>query len=296
VRLDSRLRIAAVALVGVLLGAAIHGWLHRGGPTQDAPASRVTSLPGDVVERVESLAAEVAELQSALDEERSRRGALEIEMALRRREIGADASSELPGVPSPGGESATGHGGDPEVDRKKAHKAATARQRAWFDAAALRQRGIDERHTEWLREHFEELQMKELYLRDQATREGWIGRPSFRMQMQAMRKESRETLGVEDYDLLLYASGHNNRVLIRDVLQSSPAAAAGIESGDVILRYDDAAILAPNELTSATSQGKPGSSVAVDVMRNGTQQRFYLPRGPLGVRIVGVRRFPAAAP
>jgi hypothetical protein len=295
VRVD--LRIAGVALVGALLGFAVHGWLRPGRPAADAPASRTTAPSDDLRERVEALVSEIAELRSTLDGERSRRGALELEMALLHRELGAAASpsADASEVAAPGSQPAgeAERGDDPAAAPAGARHAAEANQRDWFDAAALRQQGIDERHTEWLRERFEELQMEELYLRDQATREGWIGRPRYHAQMQAARKQARESLGIEDYDLLLYASGRNNRVQIRDVLQSSPAAAGGIESGDVVLRYDDATVLDPADLTTATSQGKPGSSVTVDVLRDGAVRRFYLPRGPLGVQIIGVRRFPS---
>ena len=39
-----------------------------------------------------------------------------------------------------------------------------------------------------------------------------------------------------------------------------------------------------------------GSSVAVEVQRDGDVQRFYLNRGPLGARIIAVRRAPLEAP
>jgi S1-C subfamily serine protease len=166
----------------------------------------------------------------------------------------------------------------------------------WFDEAALIEQGIDEHRAAWLHEHFEELQMEELYLRDEATRDGWIGTPRYRKQVRNLRGESRETLGDDDYDLLLYASSRNNRVLLSDILQNSPAAAAGIEPGDVLLRYDDQAIFEPRHLLTATTQGAAGSTVAVDLMRNGQSLRVYVRRGPLGARIHSVRRFPSEGP
>jgi S1-C subfamily serine protease len=80
------------------------------------------------------------------------------------------------------------------------------------------------------------------------------------------------------------------------VLASSPAAAAGIEPGDVILRYDDVPVFAPYELKEATSDGRAGSTVAVDVWRQGERERVYLPRGPLGVQLLPTRRPPSESP
>ena len=87
--------------------------------------------------------------------------------------------------------------------------------------------------------------------------------------MQDLRGASQEELGDDDYDLLLYASGRNNRVLLSDVLQNSPAAAAGIEPGDLLVRYDDRAVFNTRDLLSAPMALPHGEVLLVDAAGHG---------------------------
>jgi len=269
------LLVAATAL-GVAGGFALDS---REQPGDGAPDVEASTAPRD---ELAAIVEEIEALNAALDEERSLRAALELELAFLRQEISGDRAISEPS-PAPG---------EKEAEEKKTDE----KRKEWFDEAALRERGIDERRSRFLREQFEALQMEELYLRDQATREGWLNRSRFRAEKQQLRETARTELGAEDYDWLLYASGRKNRVLVHDVLENSPANAAGIRAGDLILRYDDVPVLTPNDLTTATTQGDPGSNVAVEIDRDGDVQRLYLSRGPLGARITAVRRAPPTTP
>jgi hypothetical protein len=273
--------IAAAAAVGIVGGVVLDSRLR----------TTSSARGGETAPRTEDLAAivdEIETLSAALDEERSRRTALELELAIMRQEIARKgAAPEVPqtspAVP------------DRLEEAAKAIQSETT-QKAWFDSDALRERGVDDRHSQFLRERFEALQMEELYLRDQATREGWLNTPRHHREQRQLLEGARATLGDGDFDWLLYASGRPNRVVIHDVLESSPANAAGIEAGDLILRYDDVVVLTPTDLTTATAQGEPGAAVAVEIQRDGDVQRLYLSRGPLGARIGAVRRAPLDAP
>ena len=277
---NSRVLIATAVGAAMLVGYAVSGWLQRSPP--DSPVAAPVS------------AAEIAALRAALDEERGLRGALELEIEMLRQEIVREASPRLEpplasaGAPEP--EAAVAREGAP--DAAASPHGAPARDE-WFDEAALVAQGVDEHRAARLREHFETLQMDELYLRDDAAREGWLGKPRYHKQVQELRAEFREEIGDDDYDLLLYTSGRNNRVRLSNVLQNSPAAAAGIEPGDILVRYDGQAILDVRDLLSATTQGAAGSTVAVDLVRNGESLRLYVRRGPLGARIQPTRLFPA---
>jgi hypothetical protein len=278
------LGVGSVA-VGIIAATVFESHLQStpADPRAQAPAGRAADLA--------AIAGELDALNAALDEERSRRAALELELAALRQDL---ADTEAAGESDPGAAPA-----DPTEKPSEpagGPSTATPRGREWFDAAALRERGIEDRHAEYLRERFEALQMEELYIRDQAAREGWLNQPRHHQEMQRLREEARENLGAEDFDWLLYASGRNNRVMVRDVLESSPANAAGIRSGDLILRYDDVVVLQPTDLTTATTKGEFGSGVAVEIQRGGDVQRLYVSRGPLGARIAAVRRPPLAAP
>jgi hypothetical protein len=293
---DSRVLIAAALGAGLLAGYAASGWLHRS--PADRPSAAPASPEAEEAGGAGSLEAEIAALRAALDDERGLRGALELEIEMLRQEMVREAppAGGVPPVPAGAGEreaegTTAASEGARESEAAPTPHGAPARAE-WFDEAGLVQRGVDERHAAWLHERFEELQMEELYLRDEAAREGWLGRPRYHNRVRSLHTSSREELGDDDYDLLLYASGRNNRVLLADVLKNSPAAAAGIEPGDILVRYDDRAVFNNRDLLSATTQGRAGSLVAVDLVRNGEPLRVYLRRGPLGARIQGVRRFP----
>ena len=283
-----RVLIAIAAGAGLLGGFALNAWLRSEPPEGVAAEPARAALEAGGADRFDAIEAEIAALKAALDDERSQRGALELEVAMLHQE--AAGRAERWSVP----EAAPKHAKQPAEGARApeggmpAH--ARPHRRQWFDEAALAEQGIDEQRATWLRERFEELQMEELYLRDEAARAGWLNTPRFREQLETLRGESREALGDDDYDLMLYATGQNNRVLLSDVLQNSPAASAGIEPGDIVLRYGERPIFKPKDLLEATSEGKPGATVPVDLLRDGRPLRLYVSRGPLGARIQGVRQ------
>jgi len=152
--------------------------------------------------------------------------------------------------------------------------------------------GVPETDAERMRAEFEAAQLDELYLSDRATREGWLTTARYRQELAEIRRQLRAELGDEAYDWVQYASGGNNRVLIDDVLQDSPAARAGLRAGDVVVRYAGELVLSPNELRAATVRGTANETTAIDVMRGDEALRLFVPRGPLGARIGRTRRLP----
>jgi hypothetical protein len=149
--------------------------------------------------------------------------------------------------------------------------AAPSHPSGFFDEdLLLAEGGLDAAEAARLRETFEDLEMERLYLSDQAVREGWLYTPRYRREIQALTAETREALGDEGYDWMLYGASRHNRVLVNDLLSRSPASSAGVEIGDVVLRYDGQSIFTAHELQAATQQG------------------------PLGVRLAPTRRPPGA--
>ena len=53
------------------------------------------------------------------------------------------------------------------------------------------------------------------------------------------------------------------------VTSGSPAASAGLKTGDVITAFGGQAIASPDDLTSAVSAKQPGDKVTVTYVRNG---------------------------
>lgn len=79
------------------------------------------------------------------------------------------------------------------------------------------------------------------------------------IQLQPIDEALRERLKLGD------AQG----VLIADVLVDSPAAKAGLASGDVIVEADGVKATDPKAVTDVVSKKKPGDSVALKVLRDG---------------------------
>jgi hypothetical protein len=154
-----------------------------------------------------------------------------------------------------------------------------------FDDARLAASGVAPDEIEHLRISYDAMQLDELYLHNQASREGWLRSGRYKQDAKNLKEGLRDDLGEEDYDRMLYATGQTNRVRVQAVIGDSPAQYAGLLAGDVILRYADERIFNPRELRSRTTQGVLGKPVYVDVLRNGAEISLSLPRGPLGVKI-----------
>lgn len=159
---------------------------------------------------------------------------------------------------------------------------------------ALTEAGLPPAAAADVKRRYDELAMDELSLRNQATREGWNDTPEFDAELQeieADRLAIRDEIGDEAYDHYLFATGQPNRVYVTDVVASSPAAQAGLQTSDVILSYGGARILTPDDLIAETEVGTVGEPTRVKITRNGQPLEVEIPRGPLGLRI-GVTQEP----
>jgi hypothetical protein len=167
-----------------------------------------------------------------------------------------------------------------------------ASPKLWFDEEALAAGGLLPHEIERLRDIFNASEMNLIELEHQARREGWYGKPRYWRALQEMRSGLRQEIGEEDFDLLLYATGRKNRVVVDDVLRNSPGDRAGLEPGDVVLSYEGRRIFKAPELKRATVQGRRGDRVVIDVLRDGEVVRVYATRGPLGAKLRSTRMLP----
>jgi serine protease Do len=95
---------------------------------------------------------------------------------------------------------------------------------------------------------------------------GWLG-----VQIQELDADLAEALGAdEEYG-----------VLISDVTDGSPADAAGIEPGDVIVRVDGRMVDDPRELSRRIALAGPGSRVQVGLLRDGRERELNVTLGDL---------------
>lgn len=106
----------------------------------------------------------------------------------------------------------------------------------------------------------------------------------------------------EDLPFPLPRGGQGGGVVIVAVAEDSPAAAAGLEPGDVLAALDDQALVRPRELTAAIAEREPGDTVTLTVYPAGDegerQVEVKLAEHPdregdayLGVTIGGMYRF-----
>jgi len=160
----------------------------------------------------------------------------------------------------------------------------------WFNEQALIESGMASSQALELKVFFEQLELERLYLRDQSIREDW-DRAKYREALQTLANQEddlRNRLSESEYDEYLFASGQTNRVVVTSVLASAQAGTAGIMSGDQIIRYDNQRIYNGFDLREATAGGSIDDTVALEVERDGETLQFYLPRGPLGIRMNSV--------
>lgn len=165
---------------------------------------------------------------------------------------------------------------------------------SWFDARELRNLGLPETEVARLQRLFNEYEMERVELRHQAEREGWADKPRLWKEMVNFQMGLREEIGDEDYDVMLYATGRKNRVVMGELLDDSPAERYGFEAGDVVVGYEGQKIYHGRELQRATAEGERGDWVTVDVLREGEFVRVRAQRGPLGVKLRPARILPEA--
>ena len=102
---------------------------------------------------------------------------------------------------------------------------------------------------------------------DGTVTRGWLG-----VQIRPMTEEVADVLG---YD------GPRGAV-IEAVMDDSPAAAAGLRNGDIILAFGDTEIEELRDLTRAVAETAPDSTADLTVLRKGAQETYEVTIGTLG--------------
>ncbi|MFP6624017.1 MAG: PDZ domain-containing protein [Myxococcota bacterium] len=259
-------QLAAGAILGLVIGFLVWGG-RDGDPQKSEPETPEVVAPAPDPE--------VRRLQAQLDREQARRGEMQRELSAQPRIPAAKPRTSEPRKRKP--------------RRERPDK--VERREDWFDDKLLIGAGFDAAEVEALNERYEQIELDRLFIRDEATRQGWLGQPRYHRRMRELDERYnalRFEFGEDRYDWLLYASGNDNRVRVKRVMQGSAAADVGMEEGDILLRYDDERIFDVQILQQATGEGRVGDAVSLDVERQGEQIRLYPPRGPLGVVLVPI--------
>ena len=285
-RLSTSLSILAAGLGGILVGAYATG---LGKQAEDDTASAATyedsseTLAGIREQLPEAADGDTARLLAMIE---SLTAVLDAEVAERRY-----LAEELETLRSDVSDILQKFGAGSNEKTREARRVSAASDLT----TRMRNAGLSEEDISFIRRRLDEYEMAMLDLRDRATREGWANSSRFSQEMQNVRRQReslREELDESSYDQYLYASGRPNRVVVGDVLMTSPAAEIGLQSGDQLLRYNGQRLFNAGDLRAATSGGTRGAPVSVQVFRNGQVIELYVPTGPLGVRLQSRRENP----
>jgi serine protease Do len=88
------------------------------------------------------------------------------------------------------------------------------------------------------------------------TRRGWLG-----VRIKSVTEDIAETLGIKE----------NSGALISSVNEDGPAKKAGIEAGDVVVKFDGRDVTSTRGLPRLVSQTPIGKTVDIEVVRKGTR-------------------------
>lgn len=127
-----------------------------------------------------------------------------------------------------------------------------------------------------------------LELRYQASQEGWQDSDKYRTAIDFfsdLNEEIKSVTSPAEYDHYLYASGLDNRVIVEQVYSGSQAEALGIQRDDIILKYGSEYIFSMADLIRLTTELKPGQTVLIELMRNGSSLFYSAQSGPLGIEM-----------
>jgi hypothetical protein len=264
---------------------------RRFGPIAER-ADRERNRDGSLERRLDLLEARLAEEAGERQRLEERCDALAAEIAAIVGGAGETAPALTIGSEAPpASEAPSGLANDqtgPVVSSNAAADAAPTGQSLSEMERGLLAAGIDAETATDIKRRRDDLAMAEIDLRDQATRERWLDSPRFAEEMKAIEAERtsiRDEIGDDAYDRYLAVMGRPNRVRVEDVMSESPAAQAGLQPGDMIVRYGESRLFSPNELVAATHEGDLNETVRLEVVRQDQLFEVEVPRGPLGLRI-----------
>jgi len=104
---------------------------------------------------------------------------------------------------------------------------------------------------------------------DQIVKSGKVSRGYMGVTLGALTLDLAQKFGVSD----------THGAVVNDVSPDGPGAKAGLQSGDVVVAIDGAKVEDFNELTLAVVSHTPGSTVTLDVIRNGKPMKVSVKLG-----------------
>jgi serine protease Do len=93
------------------------------------------------------------------------------------------------------------------------------------------------------------------------SEKGWLG-----VYIQDLDKGLIEALGLRTTE----------GVLVNDIAEDSPAETAGMETKDVIIKYDGKKVTKSDDLTAEVRKTKPGKKVEIEINRDGSKKKLQV--------------------
>ncbi len=289
--------VIIVGLVGIVIGVNLANTQQQDLTTQ-ATTSANNNLSTELNTEIAALKMQVTNLIELVNNEKMQRESLQTDFANIKQQltlVNTQQASTAQSNTSPSSEEPVAAVATSEQTAGTQFQRSDLIEEAQTTSSILAAIGVDPEIAENIEELSEKREMDQLYMRNTAIREGWFGTEKYFQENRKFEQESnviRSELGDSKYDEYLYTSGRFNRIKVSSVLAQSPAEQAGIQSGDVIVSYDNARVFSWSDLTNMTATGEPGETVQVSVAREGVVSNVFIMRGPLGIRLESMRADP----
>jgi C-terminal processing protease CtpA/Prc len=116
---------------------------------------------------------------------------------------------------------------------------------------------------------------------ERSTKQGWLG-----VYVQEITEEIREAMDLKSEE----------GVLVRDVVEDSPAEKAGIKKGDVILVFNQEKVDDPEHLIGLVRKTSPGNEVELLIVRDGKEKTLIITMGETPGNKLRESEFPGLEP
>jgi hypothetical protein len=279
-------KIAAYLLAGIVVGVGFAWWQGMGqtsaGIGSDVPSAERGSLEARLGELETELSLERFERQALADELAELRFAVE---AMPAGAAGLDLDNireQIDNLRDPNNPD------NPMADRiRERFPNGMPQTRAEFEAYQRQEQinryvaaGLTPDRAQWIMSREDELEMEVLQARYEATQKGASQQEIANITASSLL---RKELGDTDYAKYLEGQGRSASINVREVLTNSPAQTAGLQPGDEIVSYNGQRVFDMSELNALTYETRPGTSVAMQVVRDGQTMQVVVESGPIGI-------------
>jgi hypothetical protein len=267
-------KVFATIGVSLIMGFALASWMQRMPDGGSADSGGMNA--GDYFDQAAATEQRIRALETSIAEERNARQLLEDELLVLFAEIDRLGAQDSGAERRNTVEARNDRLPPDDFRQRRAERSGEAR------ISALVEAGFSADRADWILRREAELEVEAMQARFDARRsDSPIDRLDPSMNPNSML---RAELGDADYERYLQANGRPTAVAVTRVLESSPGQAAGLQTGDQIVRYGGSRVFDIADLSAQTLQGSPGESVVVDIIRDDVPMQIVMPRGPIGMQ------------